>query len=317
MATKTAPATRLVEFVDNRGVSLKVDAPAGVIRGVKVLGFKSANGRVYRESAVTRAIRMYEGAKVNIDHPEGATDKPRSYSDRFGQLKGIRQESDGLYGDLHYNPKHRIAEQFAWDAEHAPENVGLSHNVMARTSKENGQLVVEEILKVQSVDLVADPATTRGLFEHEEQNMEITLEAVKAERTVVDALKAEWIAEQKASGETKSLTDKMAALETELAESRKKLDEFSVKEKLAAKKSLAAKLIAESKLPADAVSDWFRETIENAADEAAMKVAIEDRAKFVKAATKPKAKDQRLAESKGDDLTGINDIESAIALLRG
>jgi len=47
--------------------------------------------------------------------------------------------------------------------EHAPENVGFSHNVEARTTKQGEQVLVEEILKVQSVDLVADPATTRGI----------------------------------------------------------------------------------------------------------------------------------------------------------
>src|SRR5262249_15134066 len=62
-----------------------------------------------------------------------------------------------------------IAQQLAWDAQWAPENVGLSHNVQARTSRQEGQTVVEQILHVNSVDLVADPATTQGLFESAEQ----------------------------------------------------------------------------------------------------------------------------------------------------
>ena len=52
-----------------------------------------------------------------------------------------------------------------WDAEHAPENVGFSHNVEARVGRRGDRVVVEAIIRVQSVDLVADPATTRGLFE--------------------------------------------------------------------------------------------------------------------------------------------------------
>ena len=46
-----------------------------------------------------------------------------------------------------------------------PENVGFSHNVEAKTSRRADRVVVEAITRVQSVDLVADPATTRGLFE--------------------------------------------------------------------------------------------------------------------------------------------------------
>ncbi len=75
------------------------------------------------------------------------------------------EEGRGLFGDLLYNPKHALAEQLAWDAEHLPGNVGLSHNVLARTSTEGSQTIVEAILQVFSVDLVADPATTSGLFE--------------------------------------------------------------------------------------------------------------------------------------------------------
>ena len=39
---------------------------------------------------------------------------------------------EGLFADFHFNPKHALAEQLLWDAEHAPENVGFSHNVEAR-----------------------------------------------------------------------------------------------------------------------------------------------------------------------------------------
>ena len=44
-----------------------------------------------------------------------------------------------------------------WDAEHAPENVGFSHNVEARVGRRGERVVVEAITRVQSVDLVADP----------------------------------------------------------------------------------------------------------------------------------------------------------------
>jgi hypothetical protein len=56
----------------------------------------------------------------------------------------------------------------AWDAEHNPRNVGFSHNVLARLARDGEQTVVEAITHVQSVDLVADPAATQGLFEEEQ-----------------------------------------------------------------------------------------------------------------------------------------------------
>ncbi|MEZ6069376.1 MAG: hypothetical protein R3C10_03685 [Pirellulales bacterium] len=156
----------IYEFVASQGADVRVDAAAGVIRGVKVLGQQSRNGRRYLPQALCDAIALYEGAKVNVNHPKGQPTAPRDYQDRIGVIRSVRLGVDGcLYADFHFNPKHALAEQLTWDAQHAPENVGFSHNVEARTSRAGAELTVEAITRVQSVDLVADPATTRGLFE--------------------------------------------------------------------------------------------------------------------------------------------------------
>jgi hypothetical protein len=157
--------TCLLEY-SSIGSDATLDQQGGVVRGVKVLGLASRNGRTYSADAVKNAIGMYEGIRVNVDHP-GKPGSQRSYRDRFGHLKNVRMEADGLRADLHYNPKHPLAEQFVWDATHSPENVGFSHNADGRTSQKDGQTIVEEITRVHSVDLVADPATTKSLFESE------------------------------------------------------------------------------------------------------------------------------------------------------
>ncbi|MBL9123584.1 MAG: hypothetical protein JNG90_08110 [Planctomycetaceae bacterium] len=165
------PATQetLQEYTDARGARLQIDRAQSVIRGVKILGLRSRNGRVYLPAALASAAPLYEGAKVNVNHPKGHPHGPRDYQDRIGTLRGVEvRPAAGLFGDLHLNPAHALAEQLLWDAEHAPENVGLSHNVQAQTARRGDEVVVEAILKVQGVDLVADPATTRGLFEEVE-----------------------------------------------------------------------------------------------------------------------------------------------------
>lgn len=166
-----AEAPSLVqEYVDSAGAKLRVDTGRGVLRGVKLLGLQSRNGRRYAEGALSKAVGLYEGSKVNVNHPMRDPLSPRDYRDRLGVVRNVRMApGEGLFGDLHYNPKHALAEQLAWDAKHAPENVGLSHNVLARTRADGDGLVVEAISRVQSVDLVADPATTRGLFEQDER----------------------------------------------------------------------------------------------------------------------------------------------------
>ena len=159
-----ASLEQFAEHADLRQCEARVDRLRGVIHGVKILGLESRNGRTYLPATLARAAPLYEGARVNIDHSRGSL-AARGYEDRIGTVRNVRARESGLFGDFHFNPKHRLAEQLLWDAEHAPENVGFSHNVTARTAREHDRVVVEEITAVQSVDLVADPATTRGLFE--------------------------------------------------------------------------------------------------------------------------------------------------------
>jgi hypothetical protein len=178
----------LQEFCDSRGVAMKVDRQAGVIRGVKVLGLESRNGRTYLPEALAQAARLYEDAKVNVNHPKGSPGGPRDYQDRIGTIRNVAlQGGQGLFADFHFNPKHALAEQLLWDAEHSPENVGFSHNVEARTVRQGERLVVEAITRVQSVDLVADPATTRGLFE---QQQAVELNRLQQEVERLGALEA-------------------------------------------------------------------------------------------------------------------------------
>src|SRR5262249_45170125 len=145
---------RLQEFADARCAPLRVDRQRAVIQGVKILGLVSRNGRTYLPEALNEAVGLYEGVKVNVNHPKGGPLAPRDYQDRMGVIRGVGLRADeGLFGDFHFNPKHALAEQLLWDAEHAAENVGFSHNVEARTARRGEKTVVEAILKVQSVDL--------------------------------------------------------------------------------------------------------------------------------------------------------------------
>lgn len=177
----------LLEYTDSRGAALSVDRESGVIRGVKILGAQSRNGRVYPQETLVKARELYEGAKVNVNHPKGSPTSPRDYQDRIGLIRNVSVAEAGLFGDLHFNPRHGLAAQLEWDAQHAPENVGLSHNVTARTTQRDERTIVEAITRVVSVDLVADPASTHGLYEQldaqpETSLREATLEQLKASR---------------------------------------------------------------------------------------------------------------------------------------
>ena len=157
----------VLEFFDFSSPQRKIDKENGVVSGVKILGVKSRNNRVYPLETLRDAAPLYENAKVNVNHPDGSPNESRKYQDRVGSIKNVTLQENGLYGDFHFNPKHPLAEQMLWDTEKAPENFGFSHNVEAVVRLENGAQVVDKIVRVRSVDLVADPATTSGLFESE------------------------------------------------------------------------------------------------------------------------------------------------------
>ena len=162
MATATLQTIVLHEDV-SAGLSTRVDRAAGIIRGVRVLGPKSKNNRVYSEPAVRESCSLYEGIHVNYDHPRDS--RERSMRDRAGWLRGVHVSNGGLSGDLCLFTSDSRAAKVLEAAERHPGAFGLSHNVRAETRQENGVLIVERITRVESVDIVSDPATTSSLFE--------------------------------------------------------------------------------------------------------------------------------------------------------
>ncbi len=268
----------LQEFVSARNTTLKVDSQAGVVRGVKVLGLRSRNGRQYLEQALRQAVHLYEGAKVNINHAEGSAQMPRGYQDRIGSIRQVSiRENEGLFGDFHFNPKHALAEQLSWDAEHAPENLGFSHNVEAVVAREGNDLIVEEIVKVHSVDLVADPASTQGLFEQEQRT-----EAPPAAMDVT----ADWLREHR----PELVEELLGPCREEIARLERELDEFRVSEGLQRQREQIRTLLREFQLPdldtqkpaeQRIVSPLFVESLLQASTDKARRQLVEERARLV------------------------------------
>jgi hypothetical protein len=294
----------LQEYVDSRHERLLVDRTVGVIRGVKLLGLNSRNGRRYREEALAGAIGLYEGVKVNINHPKGHPLAPRDYQDRLGMVRGVElRAGEGLFGDLHFNPKHALSEQLVWDAEHAPQNVGMSHNVLARTKREGEGVVVEAITKVQSIDLVADPATTSGLYEQvESQESRVKSREPDAgdSGVVLDSKLVELGSlslDELRRHRPELIAEVEQGYEAQLEEVRRRLEEMIAKEQWARRRDYVLRLLQEHDLPlptsgpgddkGDAiVSERFVESLMKARDEGELRQLVEERAALVRSAAR-------------------------------
>jgi hypothetical protein len=322
----------LQEYVHSGSHKLRVDREAGIIRGVKLLGLASRNGRRYRESALVDATGLYEGAKVNINHPKGHPLSPRDYQDRLGVVRGVEfRAGEGLFGDLHFNPKHALSEQLVWDAEHAPQNVGMSHNVLARTSRSGNDTVVEAITKVQGIDLVADPATTAGLYESQEPPKGYPAKSQEPEhgfsRPVLDSLTLEQLRLHRPD----LLREAERVFAPQLDAMRRQLDEAVTREHASQRRQRICELLQEHGLPLPAgdeasrriVSDEFVETLLTAADEPAVRRLVRERAELVRCASRwipeqlggrPRSKDQIVVAlgAKRGDIRGAKEFAAAV-----
>lgn len=233
------------------------DIEQGIVRGVKLLGLKSKNGRDYNTEGVRKtAKKALEGARVYVDHPE----KPgqvRSYKEAFGFTDAVEYvEGKGYYGNVKFNPQHPQANQFIWDVKNNPTGLGMSINARIRQSAKRGTsglTAVEAIEECRSVDLVTRPATADGIFESE----------VEPAMTKLSELSAEALEELKAQVK-KDLEPSKDALEaerarTELAELKKK---FAEQEAIAAAAKLkgevtesVGKIFKDIELPDGVVAD--------------------------------------------------------------
>jgi len=226
-----------------------IDEEAGIVRRVKVLGTISSNGRRYKEAALQKAVRLYEGMGVNVDHSV----EERRVRDGFGRLKNVVFGERALWGDLEYLKTHPYTPQFLEAARRMPEQLGLSHVANGLLGAENGESVVEEIERVTSVDLVRYPATTKGLFEshnlERQQLCESVLAIVSDDSLSLDELRESLMATatdtdaEKKAAEAKAAADKIAA------------------EKIAADKEVADKKLVDEKAAAEAAESQKKSAI--------------------------------------------------------
>jgi 2'-5' RNA ligase len=144
------------------------DGSGGRVFRVRIIQWgQSRNRRSYTQPVMAAAARLYEGAKAYDHHRSPEELKTSTINGLVGQYRHVTVEADGLYADLHLLPGATHAAEaldasLAAQARGLPPLVGISHDVLASYRPVNtGRGRVEEataILKVNSADIVADPA---------------------------------------------------------------------------------------------------------------------------------------------------------------
>lgn len=219
--------------------SSRVDGEAGTIENVVLAGPQSKNGRRYRTAGLSKAVPLYDGVRVYLNHPTADDLKARHGGRDVRELAGWvthpRFSEGKVKGTLNILPPH------AWVLEVAarkPDLLGMSHVARGAIAKEGEETIVEEILSVRSVDIVSDPATTRSLFEHREENGDegspghdeggtemTTKELRESHPDLVAEIREEVLREIKASGEMEGLKAKVKELEESVKTLTKERDD--------------------------------------------------------------------------------------------
>lgn len=237
MTTKDIELTQQVDFTEAKRKTNRLE-------NVHIAGHVSANGYSYAPTAYKNAIGLYENASVYLDH--------HSYSvkDKFAWLENVRHDDKtGLWGDLVANEKHPFYDQFMWWAENKPSKIGLSQAVVVRVPF--GTEEASEIVRVKRVDIVDDPATTKGLFENKHIDTPIT--PVKDKNMELKDLDIKTLTEGRPDL-VKQLTDAAVSAATKVAR------EEAVKEEAAYHEAL-------SKVPEVARTDAIKTLLRTATPE--------------------------------------------------
>ncbi|MDP3793999.1 MAG: hypothetical protein Q8R07_04595, partial [Candidatus Uhrbacteria bacterium] len=233
----------------------KFDKEAMALRNVVVLGPVSTNGRRYSVETQKDALPLFEGAKAYLNHPHMRDlGEARDVQDLIGEHKNVRVVGDRTISDLHLINNQTVREHVLPIVESKPHLAGNSIVARGKMVKaDDGIMDVEKILAVRSVDLVAEPATTNGIFaegkEHKETDMEwqqITLETLREKRAdLVEVI----LASAKEKEHVVQLETQVATLDAQIKERDEKLAKLeltTVKNERAAE---IARCIREAKLP--------------------------------------------------------------------
>ncbi len=253
----------------------RIDREKGIIRGVKLLGIRSKNKRDYDTPGVRlSAQKLLAGAAIYIDHPKTATDA-RSYKDKFGVVgKEVKYvPGQGHFGDIHFNPKNQVAEQFIWDVLFAPNTFGMSINSAVKYADDGrrnktGDQVVESIEVLRSLDVVTRPGTTDGIFESEEDEiMDLKTLREKHPELVTELLK----------DNSKSVTEQaeLDAAKKEAADLKVRLDALESANAAAKLKTEVTKEITDALEGVELESELLGEIVECACE-----MKAENRKKF-------------------------------------
>ena len=281
--------TKLTERVEGQP-DLTVDEATNTIRGVRIINRTSKNGRVYSDKALHDIAEKLDGARAYIDHIEpGKRGKGRSLREVCGVFSNPQVHADHVTADIGVSAKE---DWMLEDAKKNPSLICFSISAQGAVNTKQKPNIVESVSALASVDAVTQGATTNGLFEGQESDTEddrmdfskLTLTELREQRPdIADAIEKAATADTAKDKELTEATQKVADVTAQLEEATAKNDEHEAAQAVALRRVLITEKLTESKLPEEAITDHFRESLEGM-DAEKIDAAIADRKALVESA---------------------------------
>ena len=235
-------------------------------------GCVSRNGYRYRSRTLAEAAALYENKPVFLDHAaDPSQPRRRSARDLVGTLARVRFEPDVDGGRLRGDVRVLETESgrtFLALCEADGTGVGMSHVVLARRSPDGTH--VESIEQVVSVDAVAFPATTTSF---REQSNEAEPQPAVDASSPTERLGQTEPPERSDHADGDSLAQRIGQRDR-MAEQIGRLESQLRDERRLRRRD---RMLAESSLPADAVTEPFRRCVRAAESDNAAAALIADR----------------------------------------
>jgi len=247
-----------------------------IVENVAVLGPVSLNGRQYPVQVQEAAVTKIEGVRAYANHAkEAESGDPRTVQELIGYHSDVYVKENMTYSNLHLIKGKSIVEEHILPTIRSnPSIIGNSIVASGRIKKEGGIDVVEEIVAVRSVDIVSEPATTHGLFEHKIWDNEhktiddnnkndkkdnnkggnkvmdrIQLSEVKKDSELMKSLRDEFTEEFKKNQEWADMQNQVKTLKEENETLKQTVKERDIAEQARKEEGEIATLLNESKLP--------------------------------------------------------------------
>jgi hypothetical protein len=255
---------------------------------------ESKNKRVYSAEMLKRDYKVFEGAKMFIDHATENEDKARpegSVRNWAATMKKVWVEADGTVKGkatvIDKSLKEKLGEL---KKANQLSDMGVSIRAVGEATKQDGKLMVERLVKAKSVDFVTF-AGAGGQVEalesaQEVDDVDLLSEAQLREvrPDLVSLIESKVKEEFKAMKTVEELTAELAEAKSKLSVAEATNEANAKKLRVAEAQTKISKLVTESGLPKPAQERLLKQFAE-AESEATVAEAIADEKKYLESVT--------------------------------